>query len=76
MTDPFYIRVKAKTNQKKEELLQISENQFTVSLREKAQRGEANKRIIELFRIHYKNSNSQVRIISGAYSPIKLLKIG
>jgi uncharacterized protein YggU (UPF0235/DUF167 family) len=76
MKEPFYIKVRVKTKQKKEELKQTSKNQFEVSLVEKAERGLANKRLLKIFGQYYKNPSGGVSIISGAHNPIKLLKVG
>ena len=69
----MYIHVKVKTNTKKEVLEKIDDSHFAVSVREKAERNEANARIIEVLRNHF--GTRSVRIINGHYSPSKLFSI-
>ena len=72
----MYIRVKAIPSSKKESLRQIKENEFEITVKEPAERGEANKRICEILQQHFNNPEGGVRIINGHHSPTKLLKIG
>ena len=74
--DPFYIKVKVKTSQKNEEIVQTSINRFEISIKEKPERGNANKRILEMFTNFYDSPAGGVSIINGQQSPVKLLKIG
>ncbi len=72
----MYIRVKAKTGQKKEFFKQINENTFEVSVCEKAERNLANQRICQLLFAHFSQPAGGVKIINGHHSPVKLLKVG
>jgi uncharacterized protein (TIGR00251 family) len=72
----MYIRVKANPGAKTENLTQIKDNEFEISVREPAERGEANKRICEILTQHFNNPAGGVKIINGHHSPVKLLKIG
>jgi uncharacterized protein YggU (UPF0235/DUF167 family) len=60
---------------KKESLKQKSEDYFEVSVKEKAEHNLANKRVLELFSLHFKIPISKVRIINGHRSPSKLLVV-
>ena len=71
----MYIHVKVKTNAKKEELEQKSDDHFEISVREKAEHNLANNSIVELIALYYKVTKSTVRIINGHHSPTKLLSI-
>ncbi len=70
-----YIHVKVATKAKKESLKQKSEDHFLVSVKEKAERNLANKRVIELLSLHFKLPFSKIRIINGHQSESKLLII-
>ncbi len=72
----MYIRVIVKTGQRSESVNETGENRFAVSIREKPERGLANKRILELMRDYFKNPAGGVKIISGHHSHTKLIKIG
>jgi uncharacterized protein YggU (UPF0235/DUF167 family) len=76
MSEPFYIKVKVKTKQKNESAIQTNDNTFEISLKEKPERGLANKRILEIINKHYKYPEGGVTIINGQQSPIKLLRVG
>jgi uncharacterized protein YggU (UPF0235/DUF167 family) len=71
-----YIKVRAITGAKKEELKEISTNNFEIRVREKAERNEANKKICQIINDHFDRPIGGVRIINGHHNPIKLLKVG
>jgi len=73
---PFYIRVKVKANQKKESMICLADDRFEIHIKQKPERGEANRRIIQIFDDHFKNPEGGVRIINGHHTRTKLLKIG
>ncbi len=70
-----YIYVKVVTSVKKESWKQKSEDHFEVSVREKAERNMANKRVLTLVALHFKVPVSKVRIINGHRHPSKLLVV-
>ncbi len=70
-----YIHVKVMAGMKKESFKQKSEDHFEVSVKEKAERNLANKRVLELISLHFKIPVSKTRIINGHRSPSKLLVI-
>lgn len=74
----MYIRVKAFPGSKEEKIEQSKgkENEFSVWVRQKAERGEANKRICEIINQQFQNPAGGVRIINGHHSPIKLMRVG
>ena len=67
----MYIHVKAKTNQKNEHIKPLKEGYFEVSVKEKAEKNMANKRILELLKTYL--NKSKMRIINGHHSPNKLI---
>jgi uncharacterized protein YggU (UPF0235/DUF167 family) len=69
----MYIKVRVKAGQKKEILEEKSENNFVLSIKEKAERNLANKRLLEVFENKFKTKN--IRIISGHQHPIKMLSV-
>lgn len=71
----MYIRVKVKANSKKEFIEKKSENSFDISVREKAEKNMANKRVIEIIALQFGVSVNRVRIINGHHTPVKLLAI-
>jgi uncharacterized protein YggU (UPF0235/DUF167 family) len=74
--EPFYIKVRAITNQKNESFKKLAENSFEIRLREKPERNQANSRIIEILDGYYDHPNGGVSIINGHHSPKKLFRIG
>jgi len=70
-----YIKLKVKAGAKMEKFIKKSEDHFDVSVREPAERGLANKRVVELVREYFKVYNGDVRIVSGHHSPGKIISI-
>lgn len=70
-----YIHAKVTAGAGKESLRQKSEDHFLISVREKAERNEANRRVIELLAQHFGVPTSRVRIVNGHHHPSKLLVI-
>jgi len=72
----MYIRVKITPNSKKESFIKKSENEFEISVKEKAENGAANKKILELVSIHFENPPGGVKIVNGHHHRVKLLAVG
>lgn len=71
----MYIKVKVKTNAKKEKIVKKSEDHFDISVKEPAERNLANKKVLELVRNYFKVYNGKVRIVSGHHSPSKIISL-
>ncbi len=69
----MYIRVKVRASSKKEEFTRVNEDHFEISVKEKAERNEANKRVLEIVAGYFKLPVNKVRIVNGHRSPTKLL---
>ena len=70
------VRVKVKTNAKKDSVEAGPKDSLIVSVREKPQENRANERVIQLVARHFGVSPKQVRIVSGHQRPSKALRIG
>lgn len=68
-----YIHVKVFAGVKKEIFKQKSKDHFEISVKEKAERNEANNRVLELIGEFYKIPKNKVRIVNGHHHPSKLL---
>ncbi len=71
----MYIKLKVQAGAKKEKFEKISEDHFSVSVKEPAKRCLANKRVVELVREYFRVYNGDVRIVSGHHSPGKIISI-
>jgi len=71
----MYVKVRATAGTKREEFRQESDTHFSVCVREKAERNEANTRIRELVAEHFGVAVGKVRIVNGHQSPSKLLDV-
>jgi len=71
----MYIKVRAIAGSKKEEVVIEKPNYFKIFVREKAERNEANDRIVELVARQYGVATNKVKIVNGHHSPSKLLSI-
>jgi hypothetical protein len=71
----MYIKVKVTAGAKKEKLERISSDHFEVSVKEKAERNMANRRVIELIANFFEVPEGKIRIINGHHSPGKILSV-
>ncbi len=71
----MYIKVRAKTGQKKESVEQLTPSGFKISVKEKPERNSANARIVKLIAERLGVPAKKVRIVSGHRAPSKLLSI-
>lgn len=71
----MYIKVKVKTESKNEKVVKKSKDTFEIYVREKAERGLANKKVIELLRDYLKVYNSDIRIVKGHRLQSKIINI-
>ncbi|MEO0301463.1 MAG: DUF167 domain-containing protein [candidate division WOR-3 bacterium] len=69
------IRVKVYPESKRDEIVKISENSFEIKVREKPQKGEANKKVIKILSDYFKVPESKIRIIKGFKEKNKIFEI-
>jgi|AntAceMinimDraft_16_1070373.scaffolds.fasta_scaffold19989_2 uncharacterized protein (TIGR00251 family) len=69
------IFVTAKLKAKEKKIEKIDDNHFLVFIKEFPIKGRANKAIIKLIAKHFKIPMTQVKIVSGAKSKQKVIKI-
>lgn len=69
----MFIKVRVKTGQKKEVVLEKSNTSFSVSVKEKAERNAANHRVIAIIAERLGVPSKKVRIVNGHHAPSKLL---
>jgi uncharacterized protein YggU (UPF0235/DUF167 family) len=71
----MYVKVRARAGAKAESFRQESDTHFAIAVREKAERNEANSRVIALIAEHFRLPPGKVRIVNGHHSPSKLLSV-
>jgi uncharacterized protein (TIGR00251 family) len=69
----MYIKVRVKAGARKEEVIKEKDDHFIISIKEPAERNQANRRIIEIIKGLF--PGTIVRIINGHQSPSKLLAV-
>ncbi|MBU6232366.1 DUF167 domain-containing protein [Patescibacteria group bacterium] len=69
----MYIKVRVKPGARAEEVIKESDDHFVVSVREKAERNQANSRVLEILRAMFPGKS--VRIIHGHQGPSKLVAV-
>lgn len=69
------IKVRVKTGARRESVKRLDAGRFEISGKEKAERGEANRRVIAILALELKVLTKNIRIIIGARSPSKTLEI-
>lgn len=70
----MYIKIKVTAGAKREKIIKKSDDHFDISVEEKAENNQANKRILEIIRDIFKTK--KIRIVSGHHSPSKILSVG
>jgi uncharacterized protein YggU (UPF0235/DUF167 family) len=71
----MYIKVRVEAGAKKEKITQKNKDTFLVSVKEKALRNLANKRVCEVMSEKLGVTLKNIRIVSGHQSPSKILSI-
>jgi uncharacterized protein YggU (UPF0235/DUF167 family) len=69
------IRVRVKTNAKKEEITAEPKNIFAVSLKEKPEQNLANKRLVLVLGKHLRVPIANIRIVRGHKAPLKVISV-
>ena len=77
MPDFFNMKifVRAKPKSKKEYIKKIDENHFIVAVKEIPEKGKANEAIIRTISQYFKVNFSQIKIISGQKSKLKIIDV-
>lgn len=71
----MYIKVRVKAGAKKDEIEQVNENTFNVSVKADARQNMANKSVVRIVAKYLEIEENKVRIINGHQSPSKLISI-
>ena len=70
-----YVKAIVTAGAKKESIVAKKQDHFEISVREKAERNMANKKVIELLAQYFKVPIGKVRIVNGHHHPHKLLVV-
>ncbi len=71
----MYIKVEIVAGAKRERVLKTTPDSFSISVREKAERNAANKRVLEIIRHEFGEAGIMVKIISGHHTPHKIISV-
>lgn len=71
----MYIKVDVQTEFKTESITKTSNDSYSIRVKEKAERGLANRRIVELIRKEFGTNGVLVKIVSGHTSTKKILSV-
>jgi uncharacterized protein (TIGR00251 family) len=69
------IRVKVFPNSKKEEIIERSEDSFEVRVKEKPERGLANRKVIRILSSYFNILETRIKLIKGLKEKNKIFKI-
>lgn len=69
----MYIKVKVKTESRKESSERIKDNTFQISVKVEARNGWANERVVEILKKEL--NKKDVRLVAGHTSPSKLFSV-
>ncbi len=67
-----YIKVRVKAGARKERVVAKADDTYIIEVREKPERGEANKRVRELLAEALHAQEAHVRLVKGSTSPSKI----
>lgn len=70
----MYVKIQVVIQSENESIIKNSPDAFVAHIREKAEAGLANKRLIELLRA-YLGAGKRIRIISGHHSTHKIIAV-
>lgn len=68
------IKVRVTTNAHAERVVRKGDDLYVVSVKEKAERGGANERVLQLLKREY--PGKAVRLVSGHHKPAKIVEVG
>ncbi len=71
----MYVRVLVHPGSKKELILKESDTEYTISVREKAERNQANRKVVTIIAYEFNVEEDRVRIVSGHRSQRKIISI-
>lgn len=72
----MYLKIKTHPNSKKEKIIKKSENSFEVYIKERAERGLANKAVIKTLSSYLKVPAGKLKLVKGAKSKNKIFEVG
>jgi uncharacterized protein len=71
----MFINIKVITNAAKNEIIEQSKGQYLVKVTATAERGKANKKVMELLANHFNVAKTDILIVKGKYNSKKVLNI-
>jgi len=69
------IKVKVFPSSKREEVIKKSEDSFEVKIKEKPEKGRANREVVRVLSSYFKISESKIRLIKGFKKRSKIFEI-
>jgi len=69
------IKVKVFPNSKKEEIIKKSEDSFEIKVKEKPEKGRANREVVRILSFYFKIPESRIRLIRGFKKRNKIFEI-
>ena len=69
----MYIKVKVLANQKKEKVEKVGDDKFHISVKEKAEKNQANNRILEILSTELSVPKQKLQFVTGHHRPSKIL---
>lgn len=69
------IKVKVFPEEKREEVIKKSKDSFEIKVKEKPERGEANRKVLEILSLYFQMPAGKIRLIKGAKSRNKIFDV-
>ena len=71
----MYIKVEIIAGMREEKVDKIKPDSFLISVREKAERNQANRRVLQIIRQEFGGRGVLAKIVSGHHSPHKIINV-
>ncbi len=69
------IKVKVSVESKKDQIIKKSDDSYLVSVKEKAERGQANQKVKEILASYFKVASKKIKLVKGGKKPGKIFEI-
>jgi uncharacterized protein (TIGR00251 family) len=71
----MFLKVKVFTSAKKDEIVKLKDDEFEVRVREKAEKGKANRAVIKVIANYFKVDESRIKLVKGFKERNKIFEI-
>jgi len=71
----MFLKVKVFTSAKKDEIVKLKDDEFEIRVKEKAEKGKANRAVIKVLANYFKVDELEIRLVKGFKERNKIFEI-